>query len=252
METILVPLTESPTRQGAPARQPLGDRRLDDRFFLGASGLAIVIVALGFGLEFLPGGIRSPRPHTPLVIVHAAVFAGWIILFAVQTSLVAAGRTRLHKRIGIGGVVLALIMLSLGFATAVRAARTGYAPIPGVDPLTFLAVPLGDLVVFASLFGAAVYWRRTADVHKRLVWLATAMLTFPAVTRLPHVRGRVPMIFAIFLALLLGAPIYEWLVRGRAHPVSKWGAIAVFVSVPVRTVVGRTAIWHALATWLIR
>jgi hypothetical protein len=185
-------------------------------------------------------------------MAHAAVFATWIVLFGVQTGLIAARRPRLHRRLGTVAAILAVAMLALGFATAVHAARTGYAPIPGVDPLAFLTVPLGDLLVFATCVGAGLYWRSVPDVHKRLMWLATAMLTFPALTRMPHVRGRVPLIFGVFIAILLIAPLYERLVQGRVNRVSAIGAAALFLSLPLRQAIGQTAWWHAVAAWLIR
>jgi hypothetical protein len=249
METILHGRVDS--AQPETARSAT-DRAIDDRFFLVAAALAIVVVGLGFGLEFVPGAPANTRPRTPLIMTHAAVFASWIALFAVQTSLVAAGRVRIHRRLGVAAIGLALGMLILGFATAIRGARTGYSPIPHIDALTFLVVPVGDLVVFATLVGTALYWRRTPDVHKRLMWLATAALTFPAVTRLPYARGRVPVIFAVFLLILLAAPIYERVTRGRMHPVSKWASVAVFLTVAIRLPFGRTALWHALANWLVR
>jgi len=143
-------------------------------------------------------------------------------------------------------------MLTLGYATAIRGAQTGYAPIPGVDALAFLTIPFGDLIVFATLVGAGLYWRGLADVHKRLMWLATAMLTFPAVTRLPYVRGKTPVIFVVFIGVLLIAPVYEWLSRGRVHRLSAWGGFAVFLTLPMRRVIGETAWWHSFAAWLIR
>ena len=143
-------------------------------------------------------------------------------------------------------------MLVLGFAVAVNGARTGYAPRPGVTPLEFLIVPVGDLVVFAPLVGGAIYWRRKPDVHKRLMWLATAALTFPAIARLPGVQGMQLRIFAVFLAVLLFAPIYERIVKGRMHRVSLWGSVGIFLSLPARHMVAETDAWHRFAAWLIR
>src|SRR5260370_10052945 len=40
-------------------------------------------------------------------------------------------------------------------------------------PLSFLTIPLGDMLVFAILVGSAFYFRRRADTHKRLMLLAT-------------------------------------------------------------------------------
>lgn len=249
MDTTLSTHGEDSLSARRPATGPVPR---DDALFITLAAVAAVVVMLGFGLEFVGAPPPHARPRTHLVMVHAAAFAAWIVLFGVQTALIATHRVRLHRRLGVGAAVLAVLMLVLGYATAIHAARTAYAPIPGVDPLAFLTVPLGDLVVFATLVSAGLYWRRTADVHKRLMWLATAMLTFPAVTRIPHVRGKVPLIFGVFIAILLIAPAYEWLFRGRVHRVSAWGGAAVFLSLPVRQMIGHTAWWHMLAAWLIR
>ena len=75
-------------------------------------------------------------------------------------------------RLGIAGGVLASLMIVIGTVTALVRAN-GPSPVPGVNPLSFLTIPLGDMLVFAILVGAAFYFRRRADVHKRLMLLAT-------------------------------------------------------------------------------
>lgn len=249
MDTIIErTLREAPTapwtvRHGSPT---------DHRQFLISAVMALAIVTAAFGRGFLPGAPPPARPHTPLVLVHASAFASWIVLFAFQSSLIATGRVHAHRRVGIISVALAALMLMLGFAVAVQAARTGYAPVPGIDPLEFLVTPLADLIVFAPLVGAAIYWRRTPDVHKRLMWLATTMLLFPAVTRLPGAQGKVPLVFGLFVAVLAFAPLYERFAIGRAHRVSVWGGLAVLASLPIRHALGATEAWRAFAAWLVK
>ena len=85
--------------------------------------------------------------------------------FLLQTTLVATGRTYLHRRMGIAGALLAALVVILGVVTAVARIKGGAAPIPGVPPLAFLAIPLFDMLVFGILVGAAL-WRRPAD-HSR-------------------------------------------------------------------------------------
>jgi hypothetical protein len=84
------------------------------------------------------------------------------------------------------------------------------------------------------------------------MWLATAALTFPAIARLPGVQGKQFRIFAVFLAVLLFAPIYERVVKGRMHRVSLWGGVGIFLSLPARHMVAETDAWHRFAAWLIR
>jgi len=240
-------------RIDAEGHWPSTPRPSRDRVIFGiTAAVSAATVAVGSGAGLLASRAPQARHAAPLVLVHAAVFASWVVLYAVQVLLVGTGRTAIHRRVGIAGAGLALGMLTLGYAVAIHAARTGYAPIPGVDPLGFLVVPLGDLVVFATCVGAALYWRRVPVVHKRLMWFATAMLTFASVTRLPYVRGHTAAILLAFVAILLIVPVGERLVIGRVHPVSVWGSALMFLQLPLRRAIGASAWWHAFASWLIR
>ena len=63
-------------------------------------------------------------------------------------------------------------MIVVGTAVAVAAAKRGQVPeLP--PPLEFLAVPLGNLAIFAVLVAVGLYNRRKRDSHKRLMMLAT-------------------------------------------------------------------------------
>ena len=75
-------------------------------------------------------------------------------------------------------------MLVVGTAVAVAAAKRGQVPeLP--PPLEFLAVPLGNLAIFAVLVAAVgLYNRRKRDSHKRLMMLATIVTAGAALDRL--------------------------------------------------------------------
>ena len=98
-------------------------------------------MALAFGLTVFAGFSRTYflKLHygTPalsvLLHVHGVVFSAWVLLFAAQTTLVAARRTDLHRRLGVAGAVLAGALLVMGTTTAILRVRGGSAPIPGVS-----------------------------------------------------------------------------------------------------------------------
>lgn len=93
----------------------------------------------------------------------------WIVLFIVQVRLVAAHRVRLHLRLGVFGVILTALVIVVGTITAISAAARGSGPGP---PLVFLAIPLGDILVFTILRGISLHFRRRPGIHKRLMLLA--------------------------------------------------------------------------------
>src|SRR4051794_39857328 len=81
-------------------------RRRDRRFY---SGMALVITAIVFAgfyrTFYLSPWLQGPA-LSPLRILHGAAFSAWILLFVAQTTLVAAGRTDIHRRLGVAGAVL--------------------------------------------------------------------------------------------------------------------------------------------------
>src|SRR5260370_15119521 len=85
---------------------------------------------------------------------------------------------------GIAGGCLTVLLLLSGTLTAIVRAK-GPSPVPGVNPLSFLTIPLGDMFIFAILVSSAFYFRRRVDAHKRLMLLATIALLPAAVARLP-------------------------------------------------------------------
>ena len=144
--------------------------------------VALALTALvGFGPSYFRRPVFRPTTTlTPLMHGHGLLFGAWALLLVVQTTLVAARRTDLHRRLGVAGVVLALLMLGAGGLLALSSARRGLAPT-GMDPVSFLAIPLGALAMFAGFFGAAITLRRRAAVHKRLMLLATISIITPAI-----------------------------------------------------------------------
>src|SRR5712664_2654876 len=138
-----------------------------ERLFYTAMAAAFVItVFAGFSRTWFLRPRFHPEPLIPLLYVHGFIFTLWIALLLTQTTLIATKRTRTHMRLGIAGGVLASLMIVIGTVTALVRAK-GPSPVPDVNPLSFLTIPLGDILVFAILVSAAFYFRRQADVHKR-------------------------------------------------------------------------------------
>jgi hypothetical protein len=225
----------------------------NERIFYTAMSVAFLItVFAGFSRTFYLRPYFQTQSLIPLLILHGLVFSSWIALLLVQTTLVATKRTRTHMRLGIAGGVLASLMIIIGTVTAIVRAK-GPSPIPGVNPLSFLTIPLGDMLVFAILVTAAFYFRRQVDVHKRLMLIATITLMPAAVARLPigFIETGGPLAFFglsdLFLLPLLA---YDLVTRGRPHRATVLGGLLLVVSHPLRLVIGTTHAWLALATWL--
>lgn len=238
-------------------------RRGESRFYVVMAIVAIAIAVAGFGPAAMHTDVRK-GPLTPALAAHGVVFGAWLLLFLTQTLLVANGRFGLHRRLGYGGIGLALMMVVSGYFTATTMARRGFDLSGDLvasvdDALTILVFQLGDLLSFSVLVGLGVWYRRRPDVHKRLMLLATVGTLMPA--PLSHVIGHWnvlreipgPTILVPLVPLYFSSAVHDRLSRGRIHPVSLWVGVALLVWSNLRAaVIGPSEAWHDFAAWLIR
>lgn len=229
------------------------DKRRERFFYSGMAAAILLTVFAGFSRTYFLRPIFHPQPLMPLLHVHGFIFTLWIALFLTQTTLVARKRTRTHMRLGIAGGVLAVLMILIGTTTAIVRAKTVNTPPGFSSPLVFLTIPLGDMLVFAILISAAFYFRLRADIHKRLMLLATIGILPAAVARLPFdfILQYGPIAF-FGLADLFIIPCLVWDIatRGRPHRATVLAAALIVISQPLRLVIGNTHAWLVFATWL--
>jgi hypothetical protein len=248
---------------------PLGSRQTEveirplKRWFFTGLALVMLLVAL---VGFTPSIVHEARRRasvTALAAAHGFVFVLWLVLFAVQSRLVASGRVAVHRRIGIAAAALVLpLMVILGYATTAAMVRRGFDLSGDLkiehDPLYESVFPFGDLFGFAVLVALAVAYRRHPEIHKRLMLFGNiALMGAPLAHFIGHVPRLAAMPAAIILvpiSLFLVAAIARelWLTR-KVHPLT-WGlALGVFLFGPLRAgLIGPSAAWHRMAEWLAR
>jgi hypothetical protein len=231
------------------ARAPLGSER---RFYLGMGLAILAVLFIGFAPSFyLRGMVPAYAPYlpmTPLVLLHGLLFTAWLLLFISQVGLISARRPDVHRRLGIAGFVLLPAMAAVGLVTALEGVARHSGP-PDVPPLAWLAVPLLDIPVFLGLIGAALYFRRTPQTHKRLMLSALIGLTSPGVGRLP-IPIPIPVLIIGSIVLFMAAlAIWDLRSRGRIHPVTIVATIVLVGSWVLRFAIWQTEPWLAFAAW---
>lgn len=227
--------------------------RRERLFFSGMAVASLLTVLAGFSRSYyLNAWAASPFVMTPLLHWHGVVFTAWMLLLVMQTSLVAANRRDVHRRLGVAGVGLGIAMIVLGPMVAITRTASGLVADLGPPPLVFLAVPLVGMVVFAALFAAALYFtRRDLAAHKRLMLLATVEVVTAAVARLPVVDAWGPLgFFGVTNLFVLALVAYDFLIRKRVHPATLWGGLFLVASQPLRLMIGGSEAWMAFAGWL--
>jgi hypothetical protein len=236
----------------ATAPVPAGPRVSGKRVFFGAiAAAAAITVFAGFAPTYFLKQVYGTPALSGLLHVHGAAFSSWIVLLIVQTMLVAAGRTDIHRRLGVAGGVLAAGMTVLAYFVSVDAARRG-STIPGMSPLAFLAIPFATVVVFPSVVSAALWYRRRPDIHKRLMVVSTAELLPAAVGRLPFVVNAGPLGFFGGADLVIVAiAIYDYATLRRLHPATLYGGLFIIASQVIRVLVTASPAWTSFAQWLL-
>ncbi len=235
-----------------PARPSTGlpGRRYDDLFFSAMALLILATVFVGFARTYyLAGVFHAPLPSL-IIHVHGAVFSCWILLLVTQASLVSAGRVDIHRRLGIAGVLLACLMVIVGVLAATDLLVRGTGPA-GRDPQFFYIIPLTDMLIFATLIFFAFRARSNPPVHKRLIIVATTALLIAPIARIPFpltYRNPIRVALVTYIFLLILAAYDLWSTR-KVYRVTLWaGAFLIFVQ-QVRIPIGKTAAWHAFASW---
>ena len=229
------------------------NRRFENLFFPSMAVLILFTVFLGFARTYyLAGAFKAPLPNL-IVHIHGAVFSCWILLLIAQTSLVAADRVDLHRRLGLLGFGLACLVVILGLLAATDSlARHFAAGEPGVGARAFYANPVADILVFSTLIYFAFRNRFNPAAHKRFILIATIALLDAAFVRWPiHAVWwdlRVAqMCCCPLLLLLIGYDL--WSTR-KVHCATLWASVFLIVLQQVRIPIGRTVPWQSFAMWV--
>lgn len=235
----------------------LDRQRFDRRLFLAAAIAFPLIVLAGFGRTYYVKGLFDAAPlPSMLVHVHGVLMTAWVALFGTQVWFISSRQVRLHQRLGYAGVGLAAIIIAVGFVTALRAAKYGAASTPpGIPPLAFLIVPVFDLLMFALLFGGAVYYRRRPAAHKRLMLLTAVNFVPPALARIP-----IPSLLALGPVWFFGVPtalaalclVLDARRHAHVNRVFLVGTIVLIGSYAARLMLMGTGAWMDIARWLTR
>jgi hypothetical protein len=246
---------EAPVRETIVRYRLTADEREGDhRFFTAMAVLCTALVLVGFAPTYYLRGLTSQPPLSPLVHLHGAVSTGWILLFLTQTSLVAANRRDVHRRLGIAGAVWAAVVLVIGWLMAIDAARRGVAPPGAPAQPGFLLIPLGTILSFAVLAAAGLWNRRRSETHKRFMLLATIALLTPALARYRfYGLGDGPQTAILgTLALIAVCLIHDRRAHGRVHPAFTWGGAFLTATLIGRFTLAGTDAWRVVGAWLIR
>ena len=225
-------------------------KHTDDYFFLAMGLLVLGIVFVGFAHTYYLAGVFHASLPSPLVHVHGALFSAWVILLIIQITLVAAGHLRWHMRLGILGMIVAGLMVLVGFATIVGAVRRHATP--GMSTESLFALDILQLSVFAILVSCALAVRKNGPAHKRLMILATVALLGPALSRWPYdfVTSSDLVFYGTLNSFLIFMIAFDlWSLR-KVHTATISGSLLILVMDISMRPFAHLALWHHFTVWI--
>ena len=233
-----------------------GIRNTRGSFFVVMAALLAITVFIGFAPTFYLRSSYNPNKElSTLLHVHGFALSAWILLFLVQTVLIARGSRILHRRLGwlMAGLAVTILVL---MCAAIREQLRRVPPMP--PPALALAFGLFDVIVFAMLVGGAICWRSRPDWHKRLLLAATILLVEAAVVRIVAFHGiHEPlhlMLSQVLSAVLFFAPcfIYDWATRRKIHPATIMGLGLIMMDQVAQPIVLSLPAWTTFANTIQR
>jgi hypothetical protein len=229
---------------------------VDRWIFVFMASWFIAIVLLGFvpdAIGMVAAAKAGLRPPLPIILhVHAVAMGSFLLLLLAQSVLMATGRCELHKRVGMAAFALVPVLVVVGLLLAPTIYREYWnfaqtAPPALKQKLHFRLLMLDDILLmqirigflFPLFMGIALAARgKNAGLHKRLIFLATAIPMPAAIDRMHWLPNTIPA-SAVGTDLYIVAsvlPLFIWdVVRNRRVHEAYW--IWLGISLPFCAVV---------------
>jgi len=226
---------------------------------------------VGFMPTFWLPMTRGAYVASPILAIHGLLFSTWVLFFVLQNWFAASGRIANHRAAGLFGIALASVMTVFGYMVVINEVQRS-AAVGGLDlALSFSILPVWHITLFAILITLAIMNIHRPEWHKRLMLVATISLLDAPIARLfiyfvafngqmpvpvglpeppPPLSGIMPWEYIVDLYLLIPI-VYDWRTRGRPHIVYLFGGGSIVLLEALEAPIGRTAIWHGVANWLV-
>jgi hypothetical protein len=138
-------------------------------------------------------------------------------------------RVDLHRQLGVFAAVIAGLVVLAGGAVAIHASRREFLVNPNsMRDIRGLAILRGFLLDYSLFIGSALYFRRRADIHKRLMLLGACSILAPAISRVPlHFiqPGGIWMIIGLLDLQVLFCIGYDTIRSRKLHQAFAWGGL---------------------------
>ncbi|HET9428929.1 MAG TPA: hypothetical protein VFO69_11275 [Allosphingosinicella sp.] len=222
----------------------------------------IFIVLNGFipsSLAKIAAVQSGERPPFPMVLhMHAALMGSFLVLLLCQTWLAAIGRCDLHRRLGIAALLLVPAIVLVGFVlvpTLYHASWNAIQTAPADDAeqmrqglrirdnIMLLQLRIGILFPLFMAIGFRAR-RGNSGLHKRMMFLATAMALPAGIDRIPWLPHSMPAspVTPDLYTLLAVLPLFLWDVLRNRNIHRAW---LIWIGVNIPFAVALHGLWDS-------
>jgi hypothetical protein len=221
--------------------------------------MLLVMVFLGFGRTFfLRSFFEQPArwqfEQLPTVyLFHGVVLTAWFILLVVQSTFINIRKVELHRKLGYGMAVLAVLVVFTGIQVVLdstpRSIKMGILDSENQSQMLGQSVPLFvdllSLIVFTLSIGIAIVLRRNIQLHRTLMLIGSMSFMVVALARaLPEffLGVELPLIigcFLLFPALLFA---HDWIYFKR-FPVYAFAGLLTLIAMVFMTLLFTRSDW---------
>jgi hypothetical protein len=245
------------------------DAARNARFFTRLAAVLVALTFVAFSTTYLLPVSTGRFSGPPILHVHGVLFLAWPVLLLVQSLSIGRSR-RLHRALGFCGISLATAMLITGLLAIGSSIESWTARGVGLEGQAISIIAFTGVLLFASLFVAAISATRDRATHARYMVLATLAIMQATSGRLALIAalqgnpdllrpGLLPpqpvmipaaahLLFdVVFLTVLA---VHDRRTLGKLHRATLFGGGAIVVVHATRHLFAGTPAWAAIAGWL--
>lgn len=233
------------------------------RFYLIITILLLLVVLLGFGPRFYLRPLFDQPRHLQMetlpikFILHGLLMTLWYVLLVVQSALIRTKNIQVHKRLGIGlGVIAVLAVISaipvmMGFAP--RMVELGFLDVNNAGRVWFQNIQWTNdifaLITFTSMVIIGFLNRTNKELHRTMMLFASMAFTGPATGRLMEWLS--PSLFIegtvlVFVFFPLSVVVHDWVRSGSPPKYAIGGFIVLALLMVLTFALPSTDFWTAI------
>lgn len=187
-------------------------------YFFVASVLILILALIAFS-DNLITDVGQPSNRDPKFIIHGLFCFLFVSVLVTQSWLIRRRNIRTHKKLGIFGMAIAIGVV----------ASTGYIYFLKFESWneTFFLTKANMIFIasYAVLVVLAYINRKSSELHKHFIFLATLYMLGPILDRVGGNTGITPYLTnpVIWNGMFLSFFVYDWKTIGKIHPITYLG-----------------------------